>query len=337
MMTHLLRIPVQFLSKSLPLILLVCLCYLPPASAQQPQDGFSPWLQQLKTEALATGIKRTTLDTALSDVQFLPWVIKADRRQPEFKKSLADYLAGAVSKTRIKQGRRMLKQNRSLLNRIAEKYQVQPRFLVALWGIETNYGRNTGKVPVFSALATMAYDARRSSYFRMELLNALRILDSGQLTKEQMLGSWAGAMGQLQFMPSTFLNYAVDGNGDGRIDLWKTREDYLASAANYLNKSGWQWRQKWGREVSIPEGFAASGPDLDSQLSLETWQKYGIKLKNGGNLPASEMAATLIMPEGIKGDAYLVYDNYWVLRTWNKAHSFALAVGMLADRLVVKK
>ncbi len=273
----------------------------------------------------------------LNDVEFLPWVIAADRRQPEFKKTLAEYLAGAVSDWRINNGRRLLKEHHTLFNKIAKKYQVQPHYLVALWGIETNFGRNTGKVPIFSALATLAFDARRSEYFRQELVNALRILDSGKVSKTQFFGSWAGAMGNLQFMPSTFLGFAVDGNADGQIDLWNSREDYLSSAANYLHKSGWQWRYRWGREVRVPQNVDLKHLGLEYRTSLASWRKDGVRLKNGQDLPGNKLPASLIMPEGSDGDAFLVYENYRVLMKWNRAHSFALAVGMLAERIAAQK
>lgn len=295
--------------------------------------SFEIWLQKFKRQAVQQGVSSQIVDTALNDAVFLPWVIEADRRQPEFKKSLSDYLAGAVSKKRVEQGRRLLSENRQLLDRIANRFRVQSHYLVALWGIETNFGRNTGKVPILSALATLAYDARRSEYFHRELINTLRILDSGQLKKEQLFGSWAGAMGQLQFMPSTFLGFAVDGNGDGRIDLWKTREDYLSSAANYLHKSGWQWQYRWGREVVIPQSLDSDLTGLEYRAPLSFWQRLGVRLVDRHDLPMAEISASLVLPEGGQGRAFLVYDNYRVIMRWNKAHSFALAVGMLADKI----
>ena len=227
----------------------------------------------------------------------------------------------------------MLQEHQRLLSDLARKYQVQPRFLVALWGIESNYGNNTGKVPILSALATLAYDARRSEFFRGELLTALKILDAGQLTKEQMFGSWAGAMGQLQFMPSTFLRYAVDGNADGRIDLWNTKEDYLASAANYLHQAGWQAGQTWGRVVDAPASLKRSQLGLEHQKPLSRWQALGVRLPNGQSLPDADRSASLLIPDESVDQAFLVYTNYRVLMKWNRAHSFALSVGMLADRI----
>jgi membrane-bound lytic murein transglycosylase B len=297
-------------------------------------EPFSVWLQELRAEALVLGIQKQTLDEALVEVKPLVWVIEADRNQPEFKKSLQLYLQGALSKKRIQRGREKLAENRQLLNRIANKYRVQPRFIVALWGIESYYGKHTGKVPVIDALVTLAYDGRRSAYFRQELFNALSIIDKGHISYQGMKGSWAGAMGQVQFMPSSFLNFAVDGNADGRIDLWQTPEDYLSSAANYLAQVGWQERRTWGREVLVPKQLNQQLLGLEKQLPLQDWQNYGVRRLNGQALPKVAISASLIQPEGAQGRSFLVYDNYRALMKWNRAHSFAIAVGMLADRLV---
>lgn len=324
----------KFLSGiSVCLVLLLMLGGTPAFCADQVPTGFARWIELFKIDAAAAGISRRTLDEALHDVRYLPGVIAADRRQPEFKISLDEYLAGALNEERVARGQRLLHKYWNQLHRIAGKYRVQPHYLVALWGIESDYGRHSGKVPLLSALATLAFDARRSEYFRGELLNALRILDSGKLPRGQLRGSWAGAMGQLQFMPSTFLGFAVDGDGDGRIDLWQTRADYLASAANYLHRSGWQWRQKWGRQVKMPRLLADSLTGLDVSAPLRIWQQRGVRLSQGYDLPQANFTASLVLPEGREGKAFLVYDNYRVLLKWNRAHSFALAVGLLADRI----
>ena len=315
------------------LVVLLCAFYPLFTAQAEPPSSFESWLPQFKQQAEAAGIGRATIESGLSEVRFLPWVIRADRRQPEFNKSLSAYLADAVTAQRVAQGRRLLRENRSLLQGIAQKYRVQAHYLVALWGIESNYGRTTGKVPILSALATLAYDARRSDYFRAELITLLRLLDSGKLEKAQLLGSWAGAMGQLQFMPSTFDSFAVDGNADGRIDLWNSREDYLSSAANYLHKSGWQWRYRWGRKVKIPSSFDSTQVGLDFRAPLRVWQGRGVRLPGGEALPQDDLAASLVLPAGQGGPAFLIYENYRVLLRWNRAHSFALAVGLLAERI----
>ncbi|SHI49216.1 membrane-bound lytic murein transglycosylase B [Malonomonas rubra DSM 5091] len=309
-------------------LLLLAFTLLSKAQAASYDD----WLTELRQEALSKGIEQATVEATLKQPELLDWVIEADRNQPEFKKTLQEYLDGALSQKRIDQGRQMLVKNRRLLNRIAGKYQVHPRFIVALWGIETYYGKHTGKVPIIDALVTLAFDGRRSAYFRQELFNALRIIDAGHIRPEKMKGSWAGAMGQVQFMPSSFLRFAVDGNGDGRIDLWDTPEDYLSSAANYLAASGWQKRRTWGREVRLPENFDSQFYGLEQRLPLARWQQLGIRRLDGRALPRFAMDASLIRPEG-QDRAFLVYDNYRTLMKWNRAHSFAIAVGLLADEI----
>lgn len=298
----------------------------------QADGAFRLWLQDFRSEALQAGITAETVNKALATVKPLPWIIDADRNQPEFSQTLSDYLRGILSPQRIATGRKKLVENRKLLQRIGDMYGVRPQYLVALWGIETYYGKYTGKVPIIDALVTLAYDGRRSALFRAELLNALRIIDAGHISYQKMKGSWAGAMGQVQFMPSSFLRYAVDGNRDGRIDLWQTPEDYFSSAANYLHQVGWQDRQLWGREVQLPPKTA---PELVAgrKLSLADWQRLGVRRLNGKDLPSADFEATLLRPEGEQGRAFLVYDNYQALLKWNRAHSFALAVGLLADRL----
>jgi len=317
-------------------ILLWLIFSLPAVGFAEDDTGnFQGWVRQFALQAETQGISHATLQTALSDIEFLPGVIEADRRQPEFKKSLSEYLAERVTKERIVEGRRLLGENRQLLKKIFSKYRVPPHYLIALWGIETNFGRNTGKVPILSALATLAYEGRRGEYFRQELFYVLRLLDSGKLAKSQLFGSWAGAMGNVQFMPSTFINFAVDGDRDGKIDLWESRADSLASAANYLHKSGWTPRQKWGRKVRIPQNIDREKIGVGFSDSLKEWQKLGVRRINGRNLPTANFLASLVVPEGSEGEGFLVYDNYRVLLKWNRADSFALAVGLLADQIAV--
>jgi membrane-bound lytic murein transglycosylase B len=309
------------------------LLFFNQAVAAGNNHDYSSWLKSFKEDALRAGIKPATLDVALTGVKPLDWIIKLDRSQPEFTKSLEKYLAGAVTKLRVKRGRILHTENSPLLTRIAQKYRVQPRFLLSLWGIETSFGRYTGSVPVFAALVTLAYDGRRNQYFRTELLIALEIIDRGLMTSAQMKGSWAGAMGQVQFMPTTFLNFAVDGNGDGRIDLWDTRADYLSSAANYLHRSGWDHNYTWGREVTLTKKISKNDFGLERQLLLHEWQKLGVRTVKGLDLPTVELAASLIQPDGAPGRTFLVYANYRVLLKWNRAHRFAIAVGTLADQI----
>ena len=321
------------MSKLKPILVLMVYVFCCVNAYSSDNKDFDDWLKLFSAEALALGISPGTLEQSLVGVTPLPWIIKADRNQPEFKKTLESYLDGVLSSKRILQGQQQLALHEQLLKRIAGKYGVQPRFIVALWGIETYYGQHTGKVPIIAALVTLAYDGRRSSYFRGELLNALKIIDAGHISAEQMIGSWAGAMGQVQFMPSSFLNYAVDGNADGRIDLWQTREDYLASAANYLHKMNWQGSRTWGVEVQVPVPFDNDLVGMEQSAALRSWQEFGVRLADGSDLPAGDIKASLLQPEGQEGRSFLVYENFRALLKWNRANSFALAVGMLADQL----
>ncbi|MDP7548639.1 MAG: lytic murein transglycosylase [Alphaproteobacteria bacterium] len=299
-----------------------------PAGAQE----FQTWLQALRAEALERGIKASTLDSALTGVALIPRVIELDRRQPEFTLTFTQYRDRVVPLSRIKKGRRKLAENSALLREIGTKLGVQPRFIVALWGIETDFGRVTGGFPVIPALVTLAFDGRRSAYFRKELHNALRILDEGHITPKAMVGSWAGAMGQSQFMPSSFLAHAMDYDGDGRRDIWTTRADVFASAANYLAKSGWRADQTWGREVELPADFSPALADLKVRKPISAWQAMGVRRADGGDLPARQLSASIVLPEkGKMSPAYMVYSNYRTTLLWNRSTYFALAVGLLSD------
>jgi membrane-bound lytic murein transglycosylase B len=302
--------------------------------AQDVPEDFVAWLSQLHEDARAVGISQQTLDLALSQIEApLSRVIESDRNQPELRTTLQNYLANRVTPQRIASGRKMLKRYPTWLGRVEHQFRVQRRFLVALWGIESNYGRHTGELPVIPALVTLAYDQRRAAYFRRELLEALKILDDGQVSMSRMKGSWAGAMGPFQFMPSTYRSYAVDADRDGRINIWGSVPDALASAAHYLAKVGWQDDQTWGRPVKLPKNFAVDLAGLDKRQPLSRWQAHGVRRMNGRALPRRELQASLILPDGPSGPAYLVYDNFRVLLQWNRSVSFAIAVGTLADRL----
>jgi membrane-bound lytic murein transglycosylase B len=321
-------------------LMIASLCFWLAASAPAKGGGddFATWMENLRAEARASGISPETLDAALADVKGpLPKVIEFDRRQPEFTLSLEEYVSERVSEKRIAAGRRMMRRYPTWLGRVERKYGVQRRFLVALWGIESNYGEHSGTFPVFQSLATLAYDGRRSAYFRRELLNALYILDQGRVSLKTMKGSWAGAMGQCQFMPSAFRRYAVDADGNNRIDIWNSVPDVLASAGNYLSRAGWNDDQTWGRRVRLPKKFDFSLAGLETRLPLSRWQSLGVRRSNGRALPRRHLAASLILPDGPGGPAYLVYDNFRVLLSWNQSNAFAVAVGTLSDRLVSQR
>ena len=302
-----------------------------PALAGTP--SFSQWVDALRQEAAARGIRSSTLDAALSGLTPIPRIIELDRKQPEFTLTFRQYMDRVVPRARVEKGRQRLRENRPLLEEIGRKYGVQPRFLVAFWGIETDFGQVTGGFRVIPALATLAYDGRRSAYFRRELLNALEILDQGHIALPDMVGSWAGAMGQSQFMPSSFVTFAVDYDGDGRKDIWNTKADVFASAANYLSRVGWKGDQTWGRPVRLPKGFDTGLASLKIRKRLSEWQRLGVRRADGGDLPKRDLMAAVVLAEGPGGPAYVVYDNYHAILKWNRSTFFALAVGSLAEQI----
>lgn len=305
----------------------------PAAMAQDAKPDFATFLDGVRAEAAAKGLKPEIVDGALVGVQHIDRVIELDRKQPEFTLSFQQYLERVVSKTKVEKGRKMLAENREILAAIEKRYGVPGRYVVALWGIETDYGRVTGGFPVVDALATLAYDGRRSAYFRSELMNALTILDQGHITSQAMKGSWAGAMGQCQFMPSSFLKFAQDFNGDGRTDIWNSRPDVLASAANYLHTEGWNPDQTWGRAIGLPPNFDPKLAGLDTRKSLKEWADLGVTAVDGKPLPAKDLQASVIMPVAGKGPAFLAYDNFRIFMKWNRSTYFALAAGHLADKI----
>lgn len=311
--------------------------FLPALAFSQAAQGAEPfdlWLQGLKAEALAKGISAATLDTAFRDVAPIGKVLEYDRKQPEFSQTFWTYLNRAVSEERISRGKALLRKHAALLAEVEDKYGVQPRFLVAFWGLETNYGDYTGGFPVIAALATLAHDERRAEFFRAELFHALRILDEGHIAPAKMSGSWAGAMGQTQFMPSTFAGYATDGDGDGKIDIWGSLPDVFHSAGHYLASVGWKGDETWGREVKLPPGFDLDLTQLAIKKHISEWQALGVRRANGADLPAADIEGSVILPAGAKGPAFLVYQNFRSTLVWNRSILYAAAVGYLADRFV---
>ena len=298
-----------------------------------PNEGFEDWLFGLESEALEAGIRRDLLEDVLPDIELIPRVIELDRNQPEGRLSFAEYLTKVVPKSRVDAGKRFMEENRTLLAEVESDYLVQLRFVVALWGIESDFGRFTGGFSVINSLATLAYDGRRSLFFRSELINALKILNLGEITNEEMLGSWAGAMGQCQFMPSSFHSFAEDYDNDGKRDIWNSRADVFASIANYLHQSGWRFDQTWGRKVRLPQGFDTSAIGLKEIRPIGEWQKMGIRRNDGGEVPGRQLAAAIVLPDGDGSTAYMVYDNFRNIMKWNRSVYFALAVGILSDQL----
>ncbi|MDZ7752408.1 MAG: lytic murein transglycosylase [Gammaproteobacteria bacterium] len=322
-----------FIVKARPLRGLGLILLLAALSVTGHAQDFDTWVAGLKQEAREAGISESVLEDAFAGVAPIPRIIELDRSQPEFTLTFEEYLERVLPPRRVRMGRERLEAHGPLLEAIGNKYGVQPRFIVALWGIETDFGRITGGYPVIAALATLAHDGRRSAFFRGELLKALRILDQGHIDVAAMQGSWAGAMGQVQFMPSSFLNFAQDYDGDGRKDIWTTTADAFASAANYLARSGWNPEQTWGRKARLPADF---DPDLvgrDIGKNLQEWQALGVRRADGRDLPAVDIRASVVQPGGPDGPAYVVYNNYHVLLKWNRSDYFATTVGTLADRI----
>jgi len=306
----------------------------PGARAEDETAVFAFWLEELRAEALEQGISAATLEVALTGVKPIPRVIELDRSQPEGTLTFKQYMDRVVPNSRVVKGRLMLQENSSALEAVRKVYNVQPRFIVALWGIETNFGQHTGGFSVIASLATLAFDGRRSAYFRSELLNALRILEEGHIAPDAMTGSWAGAMGQSQFMPSSFVRFAIDFDGDGKRDIWTTKLDVFGSAANYLSESGWKGDQTWGRQVRLPANFDTAQASLQISNSLAYWQALGVRRVNGQNLPiVAGMMGSIVFPGGDSGPAFLVYDNFKTTLKWNRSTYFAMAVGHLADRI----
>jgi membrane-bound lytic murein transglycosylase B len=291
---------------------------------------FGAWLKDLRREALAQGVRGGTLDRALAGVEPIPRVIELDRRQPEGRLTFAEYRERVVTRGRVERGRELLRANAPLLRRVEERYGVPARVIVALWGMESNFGERQGSFSVVASLATLAFEGRRAAFFRKELISALKILDAGDVTPSAMLGSWAGAMGQCQFMPSTYLGYAVDGDGDGRRDIWRTRADVFASAANYLANAGWNPGLRWGRPVRAPGDLARERGGLDHRAALARWKADGVRLPDGGELPAAPVEASLLTMDEA-GPSYLVYPNFRTIMVWNRSTYFALSVGLLSD------
>jgi len=296
-------------------------------------DPFADWLSALRKQAAADGISQPTIDAALGNLKPIQEVLDLDRHQPEFILTFAQYRAKVVNEQRVARGRNLLKEYGPTLDRVAAEFGVQPRFIVALWAVESDYGHYTGGYSVIAALATLAYASDRKAFFRAELIDALRIVDERHISVALMMGSWAGAMGQCQFMPSSFRRYAVDFDGDGRRDIWTSQADVFASIANYLASLRWRRDQTWGREVRLPAKFNAGLVDLRLKRTLPQWQRMGVRNRDGSDLPAGNLEASLVAPDGLKGSAYLVYSNYKVLMRWNYSTYFATAVGLLADRL----
>jgi len=308
-----------------------------------PLPEFGVWLTELRSEAEARGIRAEILDRAFTGLEPVAQILERDRSQAEFTFTLDGYLKRRLTSPTVRRARAMYKQHRSLVTRIGGAYGVDPRLLISVWGLESNFGRFAGVRPTIPTLATLAYDPRRGAMFRTELFNALEIVNRGDIELEKLKGSWAGALGQPQFMPSSYLRYAQDFDGDGRRDIWSSSPDVFASVAFYLQQHGWQKGRLWGREVIVPAGIEAALEGIPRRSEgcrarremtipqpLTTWRTLGLKTAGRQPLPTAAIEASLIRDQT---RAFLVYDNYEALLDYNCAHSYALSVAVLADKL----
>ena len=333
--------------KKLAVILLSASLSTSVLAEQKTQADFDVYVAALKKEAIEKGYDEALVDQALATAKFKKKVISADKNQPEVKETLETYLPKRVPQWKIDRARKLYKENQDVLEKVAKEYGVQARFIVALWGLESNFGKIQGGHSVIASLVTLAFDGRREAMYKNQLWAALDILKEGHITLDKFKGSWAGAMGQTQFMPTSFNAYAVDYNCDGRKDIWTTEEDAFASIANYLKQAGWNDDLTWGRQVKLPEGFDNSyilkrGTKTrsqwleywkDSERSLADWQAIGVRKMDGSDLPNVDVTAAMVMPDDVNGRMYLAYDNYKALMHWNRSYYFATSVGYLSDRI----
>ena len=303
-------------------------------AAEYPPGHFVPWLGTLEADAIADGVSSQTVHAALDPALLDERVVALDRRQPEQTVRFDEYVKNTLSPSRIDRGHQLIADNISVLNQISAQYGVPPEIIVALWGIESSYGKFSGNYNVVDSLMTLAFEGRRADFFRHELFNALHILDEEHISSSALRGSWAGAMGQCQFMPSTYRLYAVDYDGNGRKDIWASPRDVWASIAYYLSSEGWRAGNTWGFEVSIPQDSSSLKSGLDNMQPLSDWLHLGIAPLRR-TLPEINMdqQMALVQPDGEDGRSFLVYDNYRSLMRWNRSTYFATTVGLLADRI----
>jgi membrane-bound lytic murein transglycosylase B len=325
--------------KYIKLSLLLSSFIVASMSSAQTSMSFLEYADNLKREALEKGYDEAFLEPIFASLQERKAVVKADKNQPERRLTLDTYLETRVPDWKVTQAVEAYQKHKDVLARVSKQYGVQARFIVALWGNESNFGRIQGNHPVMSSLVSLAHEGRRETLFKNQFFAALDILREGHVSLESFNGSWAGAMGQSQFMPSSFLTYAVDANGDGKKDIWNTEEDVFASIANYLSKEGWDGDYTWGRQVKISDNFdmqsiaALEGLNRDKKKPLSDWQALGLTKFDGTALPNVDIQASLILPDGEKGRVYLVYNNFDTLMRWNRSYYFGISVAHLAERL----
>lgn len=306
---------------------------LDPALRPQPNAGWSAWVADFKPRAQSAGISPAVFDRVFRGAGFLPGVIERDRNQTEFTRTLEDYLAIAASDQRIALGRAAMARHGAELAAIQARYGVEAEVIAAVWGLESQYGTRRGDIPVMSSLSTLAYDGRRGAFFEAQLIAALKILQAGDVAPQAMLGSWAGAMGHTQFIPTSYLQFAVDFTGDGRRDIWsEDPTDALASTAAYLARSGWQRGQVWGMEVQLPAAFNIGLTGRETRRASDDWAALGVRAADGGPLPDHGPGA-VVLPQGADGPAFILWRNFGVILRYNNALNYGIGVGHLSDRL----
>ena len=305
-------------------------------TAEPAKPNFAAWREAFKPEALAAGVSAATFDRAFAGVLPNFDILAKDDVQPEYTKPIWAYLDTAVSPEHVATGRQLLADNKVALRKATKPYGVAPQIVIAIWGLESAYGVNTGGYNVIEALATMAYGSRRPDVFRQNLIDALLILEHGDITPEDMQGSWAGAMGQTQFMPAAFRQYAVDGDGDGKRDIWRSLPDVFASTAGFLAAHGWKPDQPWGGEVRLPAKFDWELAEMDVTKTAAEWRKLGVKRADGKALPKLDSPASIIAPAGHRGPTFIVFENFRTILDYNNSISYALGVAHLADLMVGK-
>jgi len=318
---------------------LIIACSLFPvlANAAIADVDFLQCKENLAERAQSAGFSTYITQTVIDNISPIERVIVLDKKQPEFTQTFQQYIKARVTDYHVRVGKEKLKEHKALFDSLEKKYGIPRQYLVSFWGLETVFGKHKGKMSVLNSLATLACDQRRSEFFTLELLNLFTLIETKQVSVEQLQGSWAGAMGHMQFMPTAYLKYAVDGDNDGKVDVWESEVDALTTAANYLNKIGWQPKERWGREVKLPTKFAFDKVAFDQYYPLNYFQQLGVKKTNNQPLPTYDVQTELYLPSGHQGPAFLLYPNFNVIMTWNLSKSYALSVGILANKLVGAK
>ncbi|CAK7193151.1 Tn3 family transposase TnXax1 [Commensalibacter sp. Nvir] len=325
----------QFLTQAgIALTSLAVMQMFSQATQAFPPLSYKNFLQEIYQQASQKGMNAQRIQPALFALNAPnEKVLQLDRKQPEFTLTWEEYYQKVVTASKIEKGKKAFSDTQAFLTLLWQQYSVDPRVVLSIWGIESAYGEHNGNFNVIDSLATLAYEGRRANFFKSELFNALKIIDNGDITWQSMLGSYAGAMGQPQFMPSAYLRYAVDATGDGRRDIWNNIQDVLASIANYLNKFGWRANEPWGQEITLPVGFSDSMIGRHIVKPLQYWSSLGVRRKDSSNFASVNVGGAILCPDGVGGKAYMVYHNFNVIRRYNPSDYYALAVGLLSNNL----